>query len=46
MLSEADYGFLFNAPENVITEFPQFPAIKTYNELQSEFEKVSPRFNG
>jgi phosphoserine/homoserine phosphotransferase len=46
MLSEADYGFLFNAPENVITEFPQFPAIKTYNELQSEFKKVSPRFNG
>ena len=46
MLSEADYGFLFNAPENVITEFPQFPAIKTYNELQSELEKVSPRFNG
>ena len=45
MLSEADYGFLFNAPENVVTEFPQFPAIKTYNELQSEFEKVSPRFN-
>ena len=46
MLSEADYGFLFNAPENVSTEFPQFPAIKTYNELQSEFEKVSPRFDG
>ena len=46
MLSEADYGFLFNAPENVSTEFPQFPAIKTYNELQSEFKKVSPRFSG
>ena len=44
MLSEAEYGFLFNAPENVITEFPQFPSIKTYDALQSEFKKVSPRF--
>ena len=44
MLSEAEYGFLFNAPENIITAFPQFPSIKTYDALQSEFEKVSPRF--
>tara|TARA_B110000438_G_C15587034_1_gene552183 strand:+ start:226 stop:834 length:609 start_codon:yes stop_codon:yes gene_type:complete len=44
MLSEADYGFLFNAPENVITEFSQFPSIKTYEALQFEFEKISPRF--
>ena len=44
MLGEAEYGFLFNAPENVITEFPQFPSIKTYDALQSEFKKVSPRF--
>jgi phosphoserine/homoserine phosphotransferase len=44
MLSEADYGFLFNAPENVITEFSQFPSIKTYEALQFKFEKISPRF--
>ena len=44
MLGEAEYGFLFNAPENVITEFPQFPSIRTYDELEFEFEKVSPRF--
>jgi phosphoserine/homoserine phosphotransferase len=44
MLGEAEYGFLFNAPENIINEFPQFPSIKTYDALQSEFEKISPRF--
>lgn len=44
MLGEADHGFLFMAPDNVIKEFPQFPAISTYNKLQSEFESISPRF--
>lgn len=33
MLLEADCGFLFHAPDNVIAEFPQFPAIDTYDEL-------------
>lgn len=33
MLSEADAGFLFHAPDNVIREFPQFPALHTYDEL-------------
>ena len=33
MLNEADAGFLFHAPENVIAEFPQFPALKTFDEL-------------
>ena len=37
MLSEADAGFLFHAPENVIREFPQFPAINSYEELQAAF---------
>src|SRR5690625_5676676 len=27
MLSEADAGILFHAPQNVIDEFPQFPAV-------------------
>lgn len=40
MLSEADAGFLFHAPENVIREFPQFPAIQTYQDLQTAFEKA------
>ncbi len=33
MLSEADAGFLFHAPDNVIAEFPQFRALDTYDEL-------------
>ncbi len=33
MLSEADAGFLFHAPPNVIAEFPQFPAVDDFDEL-------------
>jgi phosphoserine/homoserine phosphotransferase len=33
MLSEADAGFLLHAPENVIREFPQFPAVHHYQDL-------------
>jgi phosphoserine/homoserine phosphotransferase len=34
MLTAADAGFLFRAPPNVISEFPQFPAFDTYDELR------------
>jgi phosphoserine/homoserine phosphotransferase len=33
MLAAAHAGFLFHAPDNVIAEFPQFPALETYDEL-------------
>lgn len=33
MLAAADAGFLFRAPPNVIAEFPQFPAIDSFDEL-------------
>ncbi len=33
MLAEADAGFLFHAPANVVAEFPGFPALDTYDEL-------------
>ena len=33
MLGAADAGFLFHAPDNVIKEFPQFPAITEFAEL-------------
>jgi phosphoserine/homoserine phosphotransferase len=33
MLGAADAGFLFRAPAKVVTEFPQFPAVDTYDEL-------------
>ncbi|HBO5257677.1 bifunctional phosphoserine phosphatase/homoserine phosphotransferase ThrH [Pseudomonas aeruginosa] len=43
MLSEAHAGILFHAPENVIREFPQFPAGHTYEDLKREFLKASSR---
>lgn len=33
MLAEADQGYLFRAPDNVIREFPQFPAFEDYDDL-------------
>jgi len=44
MLAEADHGFLFMAPENVIKEFPHFAAIQTYDELQYQLKSISSRF--
>ncbi len=35
MLSEADAGFLFMAPDNVIAEFPQYPSITNYDDLRT-----------
>ncbi|MGY3644343.1 bifunctional phosphoserine phosphatase/homoserine phosphotransferase ThrH [Pseudomonas sp. PK-RTE-24] len=43
MLGEADAGILFHAPDNVIREFPQFPAVHTFEELKQEFLKASNR---
>ncbi|MDO8909033.1 MAG: bifunctional phosphoserine phosphatase/homoserine phosphotransferase ThrH [Pseudohongiella sp.] len=43
MLSEAEAGILFRAPDNVIREFPQFPAVHEYEELKQEFLKASNR---
>jgi phosphoserine/homoserine phosphotransferase len=33
MLGAADAGFLFHAPDNIKKEFPQFPALETYDDL-------------
>lgn len=43
MLAEADAGILFRAPANVIAEFPQFPAVDTYDELRQAFVAASDR---
>lgn len=43
MLAEADAGILFHAPQNVIDEFPQFPAVHTYEDLKQEILKNSLR---
>ena len=34
MLGQADHGILFHAPDNVVRQFPQFPAVNEYAELQ------------
>ena len=39
MLEEADAGFLFCAPDNVIEEFPQFLSTTSYDELVECFDK-------
>ena len=33
MLARADHGILFRAPENVVRQFPQFPAVNDYPAL-------------
>jgi len=43
MLEEADAGILFRAPANVIEEFPQYPAVQSYEELRREFCAASER---
>ena len=43
MLAEADAGILFHAPQNVIDEFPQFPAVQDFESLKKEFIKASNR---
>ena len=41
MLEEADAGFLFRAPENVIAQFPQYEVATEYETLAMYFEKAS-----
>tara|TARA_B110000858_G_C17810161_1_gene480769 strand:- start:34771 stop:35388 length:618 start_codon:yes stop_codon:yes gene_type:complete len=43
MLEEADAGILFRAPANVIEEFPQYPAVESYEDLKIEFCAASER---
>ena len=40
MLKEADNGILFNPPDNVKNEFPEFPVTFSYEELKSVIEKI------
>ncbi|MFT7689181.1 MAG: phosphoserine/homoserine phosphotransferase [Candidatus Azotimanducaceae bacterium] len=41
MLEEADAGFLFRAPKNVIEEFPQYPVTSEYSELRAFFDSAA-----
>ncbi len=33
MLGQSDFGILFHAPENIVRQFPQFPALEDYDAL-------------
>jgi phosphoserine / homoserine phosphotransferase len=41
MLDEADAGFLFRAPQNVIDEFPQYKVTTEYTELAGFFDTAA-----
>ena len=41
MLEEADKGFLFRSPQNVIDEFPQYSVTNEYSELRRFFDEAS-----
>jgi phosphoserine/homoserine phosphotransferase len=41
MLEEADAGFLFKSPQNVIDEFPQYRHTEDYDELRSFFDQAA-----
>ncbi|MEX1197113.1 MAG: bifunctional phosphoserine phosphatase/homoserine phosphotransferase ThrH [Pseudohongiellaceae bacterium] len=43
MLAEADAGILFSAPDKVIREFPQYPAVHDYEALRQAFLDASER---
>lgn len=43
MLSEAEVGILFHAPQNVIEEFPQFQAVHDFDALKAAFVNASNR---
>ena len=40
MLGQADAGFLFHAPENIRSQFPQFPAFEEYDDLMLAIRRV------
>lgn len=43
MLGQAEQGILFHAPQNVIDEFPQYPAVHNYEDLKQAFLAASNR---
>jgi phosphoserine/homoserine phosphotransferase len=40
MLKEADNGILFDPPENVKNEFPEFPVSYSYDDLKDIIQKI------
>jgi phosphoserine/homoserine phosphotransferase len=44
MLKEADAGFFFCPPDNVIADFPQFPVTRRYEELRDRILAAAAKF--
>jgi phosphoserine/homoserine phosphotransferase len=40
MLLEAEHGVLYRPPGNVAREYPQLPAVATYDALKAEIEGI------
>jgi phosphoserine/homoserine phosphotransferase len=43
MLKEADAGILFQAPDNVVKEFPQFPVTQNYEDFKKAIIEASDK---
>lgn len=43
MLGEAHGGILFQPPENVVREFPQYPVVRDYDALRREIDQAFVR---
>ena len=43
MLAEAHAGILFRPPAKVVSEFPQYPVVQNYAELDTQIEAASKR---
>jgi phosphoserine/homoserine phosphotransferase len=43
MLGAAHAGILMHPPENVVREFPQYPVVRTYDDLRAEIDKAATR---
>jgi phosphoserine/homoserine phosphotransferase len=41
MLKQADAGFLFRPPDNVIEEYPEFPVCHEYSEIEKLLKKLN-----
>jgi len=46
MLGAADAGILFRPPQNVVAEFPQFPAVHEYPALRAAIDTAAARIGG
>ncbi len=46
MLREAHAGILFRPPQNVVAEFPEFPAVHEYRALRAAIDAAAARVGG